>query len=113
MAEKSAQCRRRRRRGWRHSDAVRRGEAAGEQADGGAFDIALDAGDLSGKAQARHRLEAQRAVEEPRAVDEGVAMEAAEPCELGLLEAGDHAEDALLLGMLQLRLEADHVVERA
>ncbi len=40
-------------------------------------------------------------------------MQAAEPGELGSLEAGDHAEDAHLFGVLQLGLEADHVPERA
>ena len=35
--------------------ALGRGEAAGEQPDRGALDIALDAGDLAGEAQARHR----------------------------------------------------------
>ena len=43
------------------------GEAAGQQADGGALDIALDAGDLAGEAQARLGLQAQRAVEQLRA----------------------------------------------
>ena len=40
-------------------------------------------------------------------------MKPAEPRELGVLEAGDGAEDAHLLGMPQLRLKADDVVERA
>ena len=40
-------------------------------------------------------------------------MQAAEPGEFGVLQARDGAEDAHLLGMLQLGLEADHVVERA
>ncbi len=36
------------------------GEAAGEQADRGGFDVALAAGDLPGEAQPRHRLQAER-----------------------------------------------------
>ncbi len=36
-------------------------------------------------------------------------MQAAETRELGIGQARDHAEDAHLLGMLQLGLEADHV----
>ena len=40
-------------------------------------------------------------------------MQAAEPGELGVLEPGNGAEDALLRAVLQLGLEADHVVERA
>ena len=44
-----------------------RGEPAGQQAHGGALDIALDAGDLAGEAQARVGLQAQLAVEQARA----------------------------------------------
>jgi hypothetical protein len=40
-------------------------------------------------------------------------VQAAQPGELGVLQARDHAEDPHLLAMLQLGLEADHVVERA
>ena len=40
-------------------------------------------------------------------------MQAAEPRELSILEPRDHAENAHLLAVLQLRLEADHVPERA
>ena len=40
-------------------------------------------------------------------------MQAAQPRELGLREARDHAEDARLLAVLQLGLEADHVPQRA
>ena len=39
-------------------------------------------------------------------------MDAAQPRELGLLEAGDHAEDFRLRAMLQLGLEAYHVPQR-
>ena len=58
-------------------------------------------------------LELQRRIEQGGRIDVGVAVQPAEPRELGILEAGDGAEDAHLLGMLQLGLEADHVVERA
>ena len=40
-------------------------------------------------------------------------MQAAEARELRVLQARDRAEDARLFAVLQLRLEADHVVERA
>ena len=40
-------------------------------------------------------------------------MQAAEARELGVLQARDHAEDARLLAVLQLGLEADHVPQRA
>ena len=89
------------------------GEASGHQADRGAFDIAFAAGDLAGKAQARHRTEPQRAVEQLRRVEEGVAVKAAEPREFRVLEAGDHAEHPHLLGMLELGLEADDVEQGA
>ena len=62
-----------------------RGEAAGHQADGGAFHITLAAGDLAGKAQARHGLHTQRAIEKLRRVEIGIAVQAAEACELGSL----------------------------
>ena len=104
---------RRRRRGDVVAEPRRRREAAGQQADRGALDITFDAGDLPGEAQPRHRLEPQHAVEQARAVEEGVAVQPAEPGELGALQPGDHAEDARLLAVPQLRLEADHVVERA
>ncbi len=69
--------------------------------------------DRPGKAQARGRLQAQAAVQQLRRVEEGVAMQAAEAREFRLSETRDHAEDAHLFGVLQLGLEADHVVERA
>ena len=40
-------------------------------------------------------------------------MQPAQPREARVLQAGDHAEDARLLAMLQLGLEADHVPQRA
>ena len=58
------------------------GEPAGQQADGGALDIALAAGDLAGEADMRRRLQAQGRVEQARAVDEGVAVQPAQPREL-------------------------------
>src|SRR5271163_4174836 len=83
------------------------GEPAGDQADRGAFDIALAAGDLAGEAQARRGLEPQPGVNEARRIEIGVAMHAAEPGELRLFEPGDHAEDASLLAVFELGLEAD------
>ena len=40
-------------------------------------------------------------------------MQAAQPRELGVLQSGDHPQDLRLGAVAQLRLEADHVVERA
>src|SRR5581483_7841113 len=75
-------------------------EAPGEQPDRSRLHIALAAGDLAGKAQPRRRLEPQRRVEQLGRIEERIAMHAAEPRELGLLEARDGAEDAHLLAML-------------
>ena len=107
----SAVCRGRGWIGW--PEALGGGEAAGHQADGRALDIALAAGDLAGEAQARHRLQAQRRVEELRRVEIGVAVKAAEARELGLLEPGNHPQDPGLLAVFQLGLEADHVEQGA
>ena len=60
------------------------GEAAGEKADRGGFNVAFAAGDLAGKTQARLGLEAQGRVEQERRVEEGVAVESAEARELGV-----------------------------
>src|SRR5438552_13117482 len=85
MGEKGAECGGRRRRARLSAASLGGGEAAGEQAYGGALDIALDAGDLAGEAQPRHRLQPQCGVEKFRAVEEGVAVQAAEPRELSAL----------------------------
>ena len=89
------------------------GEAACQQPDRGGFHIALAAGDLAGKAQPRLRVQPQRAVEQLRRIEEGVAVQAAEPRELGVLQPRNGAEDARLFAVLQLGLEADHVEQRA
>ena len=73
------------------------------------LDVALAAGDLSGKAQPRLGLEPQRLVEQLWRIEEGVAVQPAEPRELGALEAGNGAKDADLFGVAELGLEADHV----
>ena len=56
-----------RRRHPRPAKPLRGRGAAGQQADGGALDIAFAARDLAGKAQARLGLEPQLAVEQLRA----------------------------------------------
>ena len=55
-------------------------------------------------------FELQRFGEERGGVDVGVAMDLAEAEEGGVLKAGDEAEDAGLLGELEVILEADEVV---
>ena len=92
---------------------IGRGIEAGDQADAGGFHIAFAARHLAGEAQPRLRAQPQLAVEQLRRIQEGVAMQAAEPGEFGVLQPGNGAEDALLRAVLQLGLEADDVVERA
>src|SRR5690606_36257974 len=113
VGEKGAERRRGRRRYRLPAEAFGSRHASGDEANGGALDVALDTRNLPGKAQAGVRLEAQRAVQQLRAVEERVAMQAAEPCELGVLQPRDHAENSRLLAVLQLRLEPDHVPQRA
>jgi hypothetical protein len=60
VAEQRAERRRRRRQRYCVALALGSGEATGQQADAGAFDIAFAAGDLAGKAQAGARLQRQR-----------------------------------------------------
>ena len=86
---------------------------AGEEPNGGGFHVALAAGDLTGKAQARLGVEPQGAIEELRRVEEGVAVKAAEAREFGPLEARNGAEEAGLLAVLELGLEADDVEQGA
>src|SRR5215468_7263998 len=113
MAEQRAQRRRCRRRRQLLRPRIGGGIEAGDQADAGGFHIALAARHLPGKTQPRLRAEPELLVEQFRRVEEGVAMQAAEPCEFGILQSRDGAEDTLLRAMLQLGLETDDVVERA
>ena len=88
MCASSAPCAvRRRRRHERLAAALGGGKARRQQADGGGFHIALAAGDLAGKAPARIGLQPQRLVEQLRRIEKGVAMQAAEPGEFGVLQA--------------------------
>ncbi len=93
--------------------ALRCRHAPGHQPDRGTFHIALATGDLSGKAQAWHGLEAQGLVQQFRAVDKGIAVNAAEPGKLRILQPRDHLEDFLLGTVFQLGLEPDHIIQRA
>ena len=71
----------------RPPEPLGRGEATGDQPDRGALDIALAAGDLAGEPQARRRLQAQQRIEQHAAeFKQRVAMQAAEPRELGRLK---------------------------
>src|SRR5689334_24777964 len=99
---------RRRRNGLRAKPFGSR-KVAGEQAYRSRLNITFAAGDLSGKAQPRLCAQAQRTVQQLRRIDESVAMQTAEPGELGLHKTRNHAEDPHLLGVLQLGLEANDV----
>src|SRR5262249_11873429 len=111
MREQGAMRRGRRRRSEQSPEPFGRGEASRNQADGGGLHIPLTAGDLAGKAQPRLDLEAQGVIEQLRRVEEGIAVKAAKPRELRVLEAWDRAEDARLLAVLELGLKPDDVEE--
>ncbi len=63
MLDQCAQRRGRRRRRERRAKPLSSGKPPGEQAHRGAFNIALDPGNLSGKTNARHRFQAEGSVE--------------------------------------------------
>src|SRR3569833_4401147 len=90
------------RRAWRRcavrlAAAFGGSEAARQQPDRGALDIALAAGDLAGEAPGRVLLQPQRAVEQRGRIEERVAVQAAEPREFCVLQARNGAEHAHLL----------------
>jgi hypothetical protein len=89
------------------------GHAARQKAHRGAFDIALDTGDLAGEADMGLGAQAHLLIQQRGRVDEGVAVDAAEPREGGVLQPGNHPENIRLRAVLHLGLEADDVVERA
>ena len=82
--------------------------AASETGRGG-FDITFDANHLAGEEKIVASLELQSATQQAGRIDKGVAMERAEADEFGVFEAGNHAQDAALLRIGHLGLEADHV----
>src|SRR4029079_6243343 len=77
------------------------------------FHITFAAGDLARETDMGARLQSQRLVEKRGRVQKRVAVEAAKPRKLGLLQARDGAKGARLLAVFHLGLEADHVEERA
>src|SRR5690606_35065015 len=113
VADQGAESRGERRYDQAFATGLGRGHAAGNQPDGGTFYIALDAGDLAGKADAWIGFETHIGPEDLGRVDQRIAMQAAEAGELRVFEARDHAEDFSLDAVAHLGLEADHVPERA
>jgi hypothetical protein len=60
----------------------------GQQANAGAFHIALAAGDLPGKADMRRAFQPQLPIEQRGRIEEGVAVQPAQPREFGLFQPG-------------------------
>ena len=85
----------------------------GHQPDRRGFDIAFDAGDLPGKAERGPCLHAKLFIKQTRRIDECVAMQTAKARELRVFKPRNRLEDTHLLGIFQLRLESDHIVEGA
>src|SRR4051812_309970 len=113
MAEQGAERRGLRRRCQAQAARLRRSIETCNEADAGGFHITLAAGHLPCEAQLGLRAQPKLLVQQLRRVQEGVAVQPAEPRELGLLQARDAPEYLLLCAVFQLGLESDHVVERA
>ena len=92
------------------AEGERGGVQAGHESGGDGFDVAFDAGDLAGEEDFGARAQLQRGGEQRGGVDVGVAVDLSEAEELGVLEAGDEAQDARLFAELHVVLEADEVV---
>ena len=84
----------------------------GQQTACGALHVALKAGDLARKEDVGVFVQEKPGVQHAGRIQEGVAVHDAVAHELGVFKAGDHAENPLLLAPLEVRLEADDVVER-
>jgi len=113
VVDERPECRCRGRRQEQDAARLGRGHAAGDQSDGGAFNIPLDAGDLAGEAEARIGFELEVAAQDFWRIEEGIAVQPAEARELGVLQPGDLPENLGLHAVFHLGLEADHVPQRA
>ena len=82
-------------------------EARDEEPTRGALDVALDATHLPRKVDPGIALELEGLVEERRRIEERISVHGAVAQELGLLEAGNRAEDPRLLAPGHARLETD------
>ena len=87
------------------------GVETGDEATGDGADIAFGAGDLPGEEEVVAPAELHGGLQVAGGVDEGVAVHLAMPHELGGFQAGDEAQDPLLLAPAQIGLKADHVVQ--
>ena len=88
----------------------RGGVAARQHARCDGLGVAFDAGELAGDHDAGMGLELEGFGEQAGGVDVGVAMNLTVAQEGCAFEAGDEAEDAGLLAILEVVLEADEVV---
>ena len=79
------------------------------QPRGNGFHVSFHARDLPGEQHLGARAQLQRGRQQRGRVDVGVAMDLAEAQELGVLKPRNHAENARLLGELQVVLEAHQV----
>ena len=85
---------------------------AGQQAGHRGLHIALDAGHLPRKKEVRPPAEGKVRVEQPRRIEKRIAVHHAVAHELRVAQPRYHAEHALLLRKLQVRLESDEVEQR-
>ena len=81
-----------------------------EQAGGDGLGVAFDSAELAGDQDGGVGAELEGFGEERGGVDVGVAVDLAVAEEGGVFEAGDEAEDAVLLAVLEVVLEAYEVV---
>jgi len=79
------------------------------QPAGRGLHVALHARDLPGQEHAGPGPQLQLGRERHWRVDKSVAVRAAQPLELGLLQPRDHPKDALLLGVRELGLAAHQI----
>ena len=90
----------------RGTDSLGIGVERGEQTRRHGLHVPLGTGNLAGKAHARAG-NGKGAIEHVWRIDKGVAVHDAVAEELGVLQAGNHMEDALLFAEGQVGLEAN------
>src|SRR5580658_1298331 len=94
---------------WRGSPGSGGGVKAGQHAGGDGFGVSFDAGNLSGEENGWVIAQVERLGEDARRVDISIAVNLAVAQELCVFKARNEAQDAGLLGIFQMILEADEV----
>ena len=89
------------------------GKAPGQQANGGAFHIAFNAGYLSGETNVGAVFERQVARQQGGAVQKRVAVQTTKARKTRLFKPRNKAEHIRLTGIFQLGLKPDHIEQRA